>query len=225
MSDSIWNRFLTDRDRAVISAAGYGARTGLGTRPALLVVDMTYNFCGDRPEPVLESIERWRASCGEAAWTAIPLIAELISAARDARLPVIFTSRDEGFGGRSDEKNRRRGEDRPEGNRIVAELGPCVDDIVVPKRKPSAFFDTDLLETLARLKCDTILIAGCTTSGCIRATAVDGFSHDFHVAIPSDAVFDRCEASHAIGLFDMNAKYADVLTTADLIQYLERLAD
>ncbi|MDH5558948.1 MAG: hydrolase, partial [Alphaproteobacteria bacterium] len=60
MTDNPWDRFLTDRDRAVIAAAGYGARAGLGKRPALLVVDMTYNFCGDRPEPVLESIKRWR---------------------------------------------------------------------------------------------------------------------------------------------------------------------
>jgi maleamate amidohydrolase len=67
MTDKTWDRFLTGRDRAVIEAAGFGRRAGLGDRPALLVVDMTYNFCGDRPAPVLESIKRWRASCGEVA--------------------------------------------------------------------------------------------------------------------------------------------------------------
>jgi len=87
MTDNPWDRFLTGRDQAVIAAAGFGTRMGLGQRPALLVVDMTYNFCGDRPEPVLDSIKRWRASCGEAAWDAIPCIAGLIAAARKAGLP------------------------------------------------------------------------------------------------------------------------------------------
>ena len=220
MTDNIWDRFLTDRDRAVIEAAGYGARVGLGKRPALLVVDMTYNFCGDRPEPVLDSIKRWRASCGEVAWQAIPRIVDLIAAARTAGVPVIYSLRDEGAGGRGDDKNNRRGEDAPEGNRIVAELAPGPRDILIAKRKPSAFFGTPLLETLTGLRCDTLIVAGCTTSGCVRATAVDGFSHDFRVAVPAEAVFDRSQASHAIGLFDLNAKYADVLATPDLTAYL-----
>jgi nicotinamidase-related amidase len=223
MTDKIWDRFLTGRDRAVIEAAGYGAPAGLGDRPALLVVDMTYNFCGDRPAPVLESIKRWRASCGEAAWEAIPRVAELAAAARAVGAPVIYTLRADGVRGRSDDKNRRRGEDTASGNRIVAELAPWPQDLLVAKRKPSAFFGTTLLETLARLNRDTLVIAGCTTSGCVRATAVDGFSHDFRVAIPADAVFDRCEASHAIGLFDMDAKYADVTDTSRLAAYFRGL--
>lgn len=219
MTDNPWDRFLTARDRAVIEAAGYGARAGLGERPALLVVDMTYNFCGDRPEPVLDSINRWRASCGEAAWQAIPRIAALVSAAREAGSPVIYSLRDDGSGGRSNDKNSRRREDSPEGNRIVAELSPGPRDILIAKRKPSAFFGTALHETLAKLRCDTLIVAGCTTSGCVRATAVDGFSHDYRVAVPADGVFDRAEASHAISLFDINAKYADVMDTATLTDY------
>jgi len=219
MSDNPWDRFLTPRDRAVMKAAGYGARMGLGARPALLVVDMTYNFCGDRPEPVLESVKRWRASCGAAAWQAIPRIAALVAAARNAGVPVFYSLRDDGSGGRSDDKNRRRGEDAADGNRIVAPLAPGPRDIVIAKGKPSVFFGTDLLQRLRRWDCDTLLIAGCTTSGCVRATAVDGFSHDFKVAVPADAVFDRAETSHAIGLFDLNAKYADVLDADALAGY------
>lgn len=221
MTDNPWDRFLTGRDQAVIEAAGFGARMGLGQRPALLVVDMTYNFCGDRPEPVLDSIKRWRASCGEAAWEAIPRIAVLIAAARKAGLPVVYSLRDESPGGNG--KNRRRGEDSREGNRIVAELAPGQRDILIAKRKPSAFFGTNLLETLTRWRCDTLVIAGCTTSGCVRATAVDGYSHDFQVAVPADAVFDRAEVSHAIGLFDLNAKYADVMDTGALAAYFGSL--
>src|SRR5436190_20462175 len=77
MAEPIWNEFLTERDKKVFAAAGYGARAGFGNRPALLVIDVNYNFCGDRPEPILESIKRWRNSCGAEAWDGVARIREL----------------------------------------------------------------------------------------------------------------------------------------------------
>ena len=77
MSEPVWNKFLTERDKQVFAAAGYGARAGFGTRPALLVIDVSYAFCGDRPEPILESIKRWRNSCGAESWVAIGHIKRL----------------------------------------------------------------------------------------------------------------------------------------------------
>ena len=68
MSEPIWNKFLTERDKAVFATSGYGARGGFGKRPALLIIDVNYAFCGDKPEPILESIKKWRNSCGEDAW-------------------------------------------------------------------------------------------------------------------------------------------------------------
>ena len=73
MSEPIWNRFLTERDKAVFAAGGFGARAGFGKRPALLVIDVNWAFCGERPEPILQSIKRWRTSCGEEAWAALAL--------------------------------------------------------------------------------------------------------------------------------------------------------
>ena len=225
MTDRPWDRFLTSSDREVISAAGYGTKGGFGERPVLLVVDMTYNFCGDRPEPILASIKSWRASCGEAAWIAVPQIEALIAVARQRGAPVIYTlrdARDDGWDrGRWRGKNRRSGEDTArDGNRIITELAPQPGDIVVHKQKPSAFFATPLIAQLTQLRCDTVIVAGCTTSGCVRATAVDAFSYNLHVAVPEDAVFDRAEASHAISLFDMNAKYADVMPAAEIAAWL-----
>ncbi len=136
---------------------------------------------------------------------------------------MFYSLRDETSGGRGNARNSRQAEDKPEGNRIVAELAPGPRDILIAKRKPSAFFGTPLLETLTGLRCDTLVIAGCTTSGCVRATAVDGFSHDLRVAVPADAVFDRSQASHAIGLFDLNAKYADVMDSVALAAYFSAL--
>ena len=82
MSEPIWSKFLTERDKVVFAAAGYGVRAGFGKRPALLVIDVSYAFCGDKPEPILESIKRWRNSCGEEAWAGIAQIKRLIDKAR-----------------------------------------------------------------------------------------------------------------------------------------------
>jgi hypothetical protein len=89
MSEPVWTKFLTDRDKAVFAAAGYGERGGFGKRPALLVVDVIYAFCGDKSEPILESIKRWRNSCGEESWPAVAAIKSLIDKAHEKGLPVI----------------------------------------------------------------------------------------------------------------------------------------
>jgi len=96
MSERIWDKFLTERDKAVFAAGGFGARAGFGKRPALLVIDVSWAFCGERPEPILESIKRWRNSCGEEGWVALECIKSLTEAAlTGARIrlrPIIMTS-------------------------------------------------------------------------------------------------------------------------------------
>jgi maleamate amidohydrolase len=76
-SERIWDKFLTERDKALFAAGGFGARAGFGKRPALLVIDANWAFCGERPEPILESIKRWRTSCGEERWVALEYIRSL----------------------------------------------------------------------------------------------------------------------------------------------------
>src|SRR5439155_15345952 len=83
----VWDELLTERDRVVGTRSGYGRMAGLGHRPAVLVVDVNVAFCGDRPEPILESIKRWRNSCGLEAWAAGERIATLLAAARAKRIP------------------------------------------------------------------------------------------------------------------------------------------
>ena len=230
MGERIWDRFLTDQDRAVFASSGFGARGGFGARPALLVIDVCYAFCDDRPLPILDSMRRWHTSCGAVAWEAMPHIKSLIDACHQKGLPVIYTtgtSRDDMWDAGSWRwKDGRmtsdaRG-DRP-GNEIVADISPLASDIVVLKRKPSAFFGTDLASFLNLLGCDTLIMAGTTTSGCVRATAVDAFSLNYRVAIAEEACFDRSQASHAVSLCDLHAKYADVLGTAEILDYLQSL--
>jgi hypothetical protein len=123
MTERIWDKFLTERDKAVFTAGGFGARAGFGKRPALLVVDVNWAFCGERPEPILESIT-----------------------------------------------------DNIDGNEIATMIAPGPRDIVIKKQKPSGFFATNLASYLTLLGCDSVIVAGTTTSGCVRATVVDAFS-------------------------------------------------
>jgi nicotinamidase-related amidase len=110
-----------------------------------------------------------------------------------------------------------------DGNEIVDEIAPEPHDIVVLKQKPSGFFGTNLLSYLVLLGCDSVIVTGTTTSGCVRATVLDAFSNNFRVTIAEEACFDRSEASHAINLCDMQAKYADVLKVEAVKRYLASL--
>lgn len=233
MTEPVWDQFLTERDKAVFAAGGFGARAEFGKRPALLVIDVSWAFCGDRPEPILDSIKRWRSSCGEEGWTAIDHIKTLIDRARGRGLPVVYTTgeyRDDGWDAGSWRwKNRRRDEDvnRPktelDGNEIVAPIAPGPRDIVVRKQKPSGFFGTNLAAYLTMLGCDSVVIVGTTTSGCVRATAVDAFSLNYRVVLAEEGCFDRSQASHAVSLCDMHAKYADVLKVAEVLAYFDTI--
>ena len=233
MSEPVWNQFLTERDKAVFAAAGYGARGGFGKRPALLVIDVNYAFCGDKSEPILESIKRWRNSCGEESWPAVASIKSLIDKAHEKGIPVIYTtgvSREDNWdAGSWAWKNNRNGEapkvpaSNVDGNQIVDEIAPASQDIVICKQKPSGFFGTNMTSYLTLLGCDSVIVTGTTTSGCVRATVIDAFSLNYRVALAEEGCFDRSQASHAINLCDMNAKYADVVKASEVLSYFDTL--
>ncbi|MGH7833209.1 MAG: isochorismatase family protein [Candidatus Binatia bacterium] len=223
----VWDDVLTERDKEIMKRAGYGQRIGFGRRPALLVVDMTYNFIGDRPEPILKSIERFRQSCGEEGWNALYRIRDLLGDAREKRVPVFYTRAWEkaDAAGRvpAGTKNIRAEEDSPEGNQIAREIAPEATDMVLQKPNRSAFFGTPLMSLLNEVDADTVLITGCTTSGCVRATAMDAFAYKFRVAIVEECVFDRIEISHKVTLFDLSMKYADVVSFEETRKYIRQL--
>ena len=233
MSEQVWDRYLTERDKQVFASGGFGARQGYGRRPALLVVDVNYIFCGDKPEPILESIKRWRASCGEEAWAGVAAIARLLAACRDKGLPVFYTTgnrRCDGWDAGSWAWKNRRVLEKPriaegdfDGNTIVQEIAPQPRDIVIAKHKPSAFFGTPLQSFLVQHGVDSLLLVGTTTSGCVRATAVDAFSNNYRVAVVEEGCFDRSQASHALSLCDLHAKYADVVKLDDALSFVNTL--
>src|SRR5690606_27697418 len=126
-------------------------------------------------------------------------------------------------------KNRRTGDEdeasasEKDPHAIVEQIAPQPRDIVILKQKPSAFFGTNLLSYLQYLGCDTLILTGGTTSGCVRATAIDAFSYNFRVAVVAEGCFDRSQASHAINLCDMNAKYGDVVSEQAVQTYAKGL--
>lgn len=235
MSERIWDKYLTERDKQVFKASGFGATGGFGKRPALLIIDVSYGFAGDRPEPILDSIRRWSNSCGAESWDAIAVIKQLADGFRAKKLPVIYTTgvnRPDGWDvGSWAWKNTRTSESLPaptqnlDANAIVSEIAPQPQDLMVLKQKPSGFFGSNLQSYLQLLGADSVVVTGTTTSGCVRATVIDAFSLNFRVAVAEDGCFDRSQASHAINLCDMHAKYADVMPGADILAFIKTLPD
>jgi maleamate amidohydrolase len=234
MSDKepIWNQFLTERDKQVFATSGYGAKQGFGKRPAILVIDVNYAFCGDKPEPILESIKRWRNSCGAESWDSIKAIKRLIMAGRGKGLPIIYTTgirRPDNWDSGSWSWKNNRSDEAPkvnnaiDGNEIVADIAPAPQDIVIYKQKPSGFFGTPLLSYLVLLGVDSLIVTGTTTSGCVRASVLDAFSNNYRISLVEEGCFDRSQASHAINLCDMNAKYADVIKLDEALGFIQTL--
>jgi maleamate amidohydrolase len=223
-----WRTVATPRDRAIYDAAGYGRRVVPGRRPMLLVIDVTYGFAGHERQPIEEAVQQYPNACGEAAWDAIDAIAGLLPAARAAGRPVVYSAGFSELGlpgvGLWAAKHPRASDAPDDANDIVGELGPGPRDLVVPKTKPSLFHGTPLVDLLVREGADTLVVTGGTTSGCIRATVVDAFSYNFPVLVVEEGVFDRGEMSHAVNLFDLDQKYANVVTAAEARSYLESAA-
>ena len=222
---AVWDGLLSGHDEQVYNKAGYARRVGFGEKPALVIIDVTYSFAGDRPEPVLESIKRFPQSCGEVAWKAIHQISRLLPIAREKKIPIIYADR------KPSQRSLLRKWDNLEystpdlyyaehGHSIVQEIAPANDDVIIFKECPSIFFGTPLMSILSPLGIDTLLICGCTTSGCIRASVVDAASYGFRVAVIEECTFDRVEISHKLNLFEMDCKYADVVSVAEVKDYL-----
>lgn len=229
-----WESMLNAADRALVEGYGYGNCQGVAQRPAVIVVDATYTFVGDTPEPVTEAIKKRRNACGQQAWDAVAVLQRLLPAARAKGLPIIYTRAGERpdlakFGAPSLKKASAplppSTRNLRDGNDIVDEIAPEPGDIVIGKAKPSAFFGTPLLSYLVALRVDSLFITGGSTSGCVRASVVDAFSNNYPVTMVADACFDRYEASHAITLFDLGAKYAEVASGEDAVARIRALPD
>jgi nicotinamidase-related amidase len=109
------------------------------------------------------------------------------------------------------------------GYQFVPEIAPRERDVLLPKKHPSAFFGTPLASYLIDLQVDSLVVTGCTTSGCVRGSVVDAFAYNFKCTVPIECVYDRSATSHAVNLFDMASKYAEVIPVSQVMQHIASL--
>jgi maleamate amidohydrolase len=189
-----------------------------GTRSALIVVDVTLGFCGREGLSLEEATREFPTACGPASWEAMPRVAQLIGMFREAARPIVYTfpnTADQSFTG-SVGKSHRPNWPPPHYNDFPGAITPQNDEWVMGKAKASGFFQTPLPMFLTRHGIDTLVICGVSTSGCVRATAVDASSHGYRTFVVDDCCFDRSYYAHCANLFDLHAKYATVLSLSEL---------
>lgn len=224
-----WDQYITSEIQEVFDRAGYGQRAGMQGRAALLVIDVNMGFLGSEPEATLTSIERYRNSCGPAGWSAMESILRVLSTARESDTPVVFTT------GRDDDREIQAATWATKTNRVLEEYDTGIrqwsnslpetfevrdNEPTIRKSHASAFFGTRLDIHLRSLGIEQLVICGTATSGCVRASVIDAFSLGYRVALVNEGCFDRSEVSHAINMFDMDQKYADVVDENDAISFL-----
>jgi nicotinamidase-related amidase len=198
---------------------GFGQALPWGRRPALLVIDFVQAYLVPG-SPLYAGVEQTRTDCEV-----------LLRAARVAGIPIIHTSVAYQPGGRDGGVFFRKvpalacfeSGRHPELAQFASGLEPLAGETHIIKQYASAFFGTPLASTLTALGVDTVLIAGVSTSGCVRATVIDAFSNNYRVAVVGEGCFDRVELSHAINLCDMHAKYADVVGVEEALAFIGSL--
>jgi nicotinamidase-related amidase len=217
-----WDDVIPEGDLAAFrrSPEPVDAPPRAGSRPALVIVDMTRMFVD----------QRYPSGCALSG-PAVEANQALLDKARNQGIPVFFTK------AYADPLHQPSQAEQglwkhglltppglPPGDVVIDELSPLPGETVITKgSKPSAFFGTSLMAMLVALRIDTVIVAGISTSGCVRATALDAFQYNLHVLIPHEATADRSQVSHKVNLFDLHMKYASVRSTESVLAYIGRV--
>jgi maleamate amidohydrolase len=198
-------------------AGVFDNRLGFGERPCIIVIDFIKAYT-----------VKGAAFFGQGVVDGVDATVGLLAAARAAKVPIIYSKvlyhpsgMDGGLFAKKVPALRKLVAGEPLAE-IDPKITPTPDDLVIVKNYPSCFFGTSLASTLATLGIDTVILTGCSTSGCVRATAIDAIQYGYRVIVPRECVGDRHDAPHDANLFDINAKYGDVLPKAEVMAYLEK---
>ena len=213
-----WLKLIPADERKTYERAGFVSNVEIGPKPCLIVVDVTYGFTGSEGLTLEEAVAEFHTACGPAGWEAMPRIVRLIELFRKLNRPIVFTRSDldaTTFAGKAT-NSRRKEKPPPKFNAFPPALAPRESEWVLEKTKASAFFQTPLSAYLIKQGVDTTVVCGVSTSGCVRASAVDAFSHGFKTVVVDDCCFDRSHFAHCANLFDLQAKYATVLSLEEL---------
>jgi nicotinamidase-related amidase len=212
--------YLTKEEEQRYRKGGFGGQIGFGERPALLIIDFMYSFTD--PEIAFGSNMDRELEC----------TASLLHLARQKKTPTIFFAAHYKEGCEAEigiwVKKMSAMTVLKAGSRAVQideRVKPMTGEPVIIKKGPSAFFGTHLAALLIRLGVDTLIITGCTTSGCVRATVVDAVQYNFRPIVPRECVADRAKGPHEASLFDINQKYGDVVPAQKVIDFLNNLPD
>jgi maleamate amidohydrolase len=219
--DHCWKDIVAADDLEIYSH--YRRNTFVGPAPALLAIDLYELAYRGGAKPPAELVKTYPSACGHYAYEAIEPTKRLFAAARAAGLPIFYSTGD------------MRSESRPDVVSATKRVKPSVDaadyairpefkpqkgDVVITKQRASAFYGTPLAAHLTQLGVQTLIVCGESTSGCVRASAVDGYSHGYHVVLVEECCFDRGALSHKVNLFDLHHKYADVMHVDEVIAHL-----
>jgi maleamate amidohydrolase len=206
---------------AIYHRAQIGHKLGYGKRPAIAVIDFQIGFTDPERSPLASTLKAEIAATNK-----------IIAAARKQHVPVIFTVI--GYDPHRQDDAGLWPQKAPTlrllalGSELV-ELDPHLDrkpeDLVIVKKYASGFFGTYLASTLTAKAVDTLIVTGCTTSGCVRATVMDALAHGFRPIVPLEAIGDRAQEPHEANVFDIGAKYGDVVPVSEVIEYLENLKE
>lgn len=205
----------------------YARKVFVGPSPALLAIDLYELAYQGGSKPVAELHKTYPSSLGEYAHAAVEPTKRLFAAARAAGLLVLYTTQDttpDRKPGHVTATRRQNVPPDPAFYAIRTDFKPQPGDVVIYKQRASAFYGTPIMAHLTQLGVQTIIICGESTSGCVRASAVDAYSNGFHVVLVEECCFDRSPLSHKVNLFDMHHKYADVLHIDEVVAHLKNLA-
>jgi nicotinamidase-related amidase len=220
--DHAWKDVVSSEDLELYRH--YRRELRLGQRPALLLIDLYNMAYQGGPGRVHEITKKFPSACGDFAWNAIEPTKRLLNAARARGLPVVYSTGETRREVRTDQvraTHRRSRAPKPEDFQIFDAFKPEPGDLVIYKERASAFFGTPLSAHLTQWNVDSLIVCGESTSGCVRASVVDGYSHGFHVALVEECTYDRSLLSHKVNLFDMHHKYADVMHLEEVEERLQ----
>jgi len=223
-NEHCWKDVVPESDLKLY--AGWRRETFVGPRPALLCIDLYDLVYRGGAHPPAELNDRYPNTCGIYAHRAIAPTKRLIAAARGAGIPIFFCTQDIRPHNRPPGavSTRRKREVPDDGYSIYREFALEPADILIPKQRASIFAGTPLASHLALLGVQSLIVCGESTSGCVRASVVDGYSSGHHVTVVEECTYDRAELTHKVNLFDMHHKYADVMHLDEVVAHLESLS-
>ena len=208
--------------------AHYQRKVFVGPSPALVAIDLYESAYQGGNKPIAELVRTHPNSCGENAWKAIEPTKRLLAAARATGIPIFYSTTETRAESHPSTvtatKRRSKAARDPALYAIRPEFKPQPGDVVIYKQRASAFFGTPLVAHLNQLGIRSVVMCGESTSGCLRASAVDAYSYGYHVTLVEECCYDRSDLSHKVNLFDLHHKYCDVMHVDEVVAHLDPLA-